>query len=113
MMTIIQIHKRMDLESDELENNSNNEGTLTLAVTCASLNIRYPQEFSLLNEVREKLETIILSAFKSYMYFPDHGYSGDRPERIILHLLEQKTQYQENQGGHPKTVILHQSRYPL
>lgn len=36
-----------------------NKGTLTLDATCAPTNIRYPQDISLLNESREKLETII------------------------------------------------------
>lgn len=36
-----------------------NKGTLTLDATCALANIRYPQDISLLNEAREKLETII------------------------------------------------------
>ena len=36
-----------------------NKGTLTLDATCAPANIRYPQDVSLLNEAREKLETII------------------------------------------------------
>lgn len=43
-----------------------NEGTLMLDATCAPSNIRYPQDFSLLNEAREKLETIIISFCKSY-----------------------------------------------
>ena len=33
-----------------------NKGTLTLDATCAPANIRYPQDISLLNEAREKLE---------------------------------------------------------
>jgi hypothetical protein len=36
-----------------------NEGTLILDATCAPSNIRYPQDFSLLNEAREKLEKMI------------------------------------------------------
>ena len=36
-----------------------NSGTLILDATCAPSNIRYPQDFSLLNEAREKLEKII------------------------------------------------------
>lgn len=34
------------------------KGTLMLDATCAPSNIRYPQNFSLLNEAREKLETM-------------------------------------------------------
>lgn len=43
-----------------------NKGTLMLDATCAPSNIRYPQDFSLLNEAREKLETIIIRFCKSY-----------------------------------------------
>ena len=45
---------------------SDNEGTLILDATCAPVNIRYPQDVSLLNEAREKLETIIYRFCKSY-----------------------------------------------
>lgn len=43
--------------------------------TCAPSNIRYPQDFSLLNEAREKLETIIIRFCKSY------GFSRPRMYR--------------------------------
>ena len=43
-----------------------NKGTLTLDATCAPANIRYPQDISLLNEAREKLEIIIYRFCKSY-----------------------------------------------
>ena len=43
-----------------------NKGILTLDATCAPVNIRYPQDISLLNEAREKLETIIYRFCKSY-----------------------------------------------
>lgn len=36
-----------------------NAGTLTIDATCAPSNIRYPQDFALLNESREKLEQMI------------------------------------------------------
>jgi hypothetical protein len=39
--------------------NSTNKGTLILDATCVPSNIRYPQDYSLLNEGREKLEKII------------------------------------------------------
>ena len=38
---------------------ADNAGTLILDATCAPSNIRFPQDFSLLNEAREKLEKII------------------------------------------------------
>lgn len=36
-----------------------NKGTIIIDATCAPSNIRYPQDFSLLNEAREKLESIV------------------------------------------------------
>ncbi len=44
-----------------------NKGTLTLDATCAPANIRYPQDISLLNEARQKLEAIIYRFCKSYV----------------------------------------------
>lgn len=43
-----------------------NEGTLILDATCAPVNIRYPQDVSLLNEAREKLEAMIWRFHKAY-----------------------------------------------
>lgn len=43
-----------------------NKGTLTLDATCAPANIRYPQDISLLNETREKLENMIYRFCKCY-----------------------------------------------
>ena len=43
-----------------------NSGTLTLDATCAPANIRYPQDVSLLNEAREKLEGIIYRLCRSH-----------------------------------------------
>ena len=51
--------------SDVIEENianiaeSANSGTLIIDATCCPVNIRYPQDFSLLNECREKLEAMI------------------------------------------------------
>ena len=43
-----------------------NKGTMMLDATCAPANIRYPQDVSLLNEAREKLETILYRFHKAY-----------------------------------------------
>ena len=43
-----------------------NEGTLILDASCAPVNIKYPQDVSLLNEAREKLETIIYRFHQTY-----------------------------------------------
>lgn len=42
------------------------KGTLAIDATCAPANIRYPQDISLLNEAREKLEQMIYRMCKSY-----------------------------------------------
>lgn len=52
--------------SNTAEENDKNEGTLILDATCVPANIRYPQDVSLLNEAREKPETIIYRFCKSY-----------------------------------------------
>ena len=70
-------HKKKDDDDTPSSNSSNdgdnssetekkNKGTLMLDATCAPSNIRYPQDISLLNEAREKLETIIDRFCKSY-----------------------------------------------
>ena len=43
-----------------------NKGTLAIDATCAPSNIRYPQDISLLNEAREKLEYMIYRMCKAY-----------------------------------------------
>ncbi len=43
-----------------------NKGTLVIDATCAPANIRYPQDISLLNEAREKLEHMIYRMCKAY-----------------------------------------------
>ncbi|MGL6198530.1 MAG: IS5 family transposase [Lachnospiraceae bacterium] len=53
-------------EQDTPESESGNKGTLLLDATCAPSNIRYPQDFSLLNEARVKVETIIIRFCKSF-----------------------------------------------
>lgn len=40
-------------------NAGSNKGTLIIDATCCPVKIRYPQDFSLLNEAREKLEAVI------------------------------------------------------
>lgn len=48
------------------EEEAGNYGTLAIDATCAPANIRYPQDISLLNEAREKLERMIYRMCKSY-----------------------------------------------
>ena len=56
--------EKRDYEKDQED--AGNEGTLIIDATCAPANIRYPQDVSLLNEAREKLEMIIYRFCKSY-----------------------------------------------
>lgn len=53
-------------DDNDASKEDTNKGTLILDATCAPANIRYPQDISLLNEAREKLETIIYRFCKSY-----------------------------------------------
>ena len=55
-----------DGQDTKQEHSPENKGTMMLDATCAPSNIRYPQDFSLLNEAREKLETIIIRFCKAY-----------------------------------------------
>ncbi|MBE0472286.1 MAG: IS5 family transposase [Methyloprofundus sp.] len=57
-----------DKDSDNQKNTDKpiNQGTMIIDATCAPSNIRYPQDFSLLNEAREKLEAIIDSLCKDH-----------------------------------------------
>jgi len=52
--------------SEEINEASDNHGTLMIDATCAPASVRYPQDFSLLNEAREKLETIVIRFCKAY-----------------------------------------------
>ena len=51
-----------------------NSGTLILDATCAPQNIRYPQDVSLLNEAREKMEEIIDLLCYEYNYYRPRIY---------------------------------------
>ena len=51
-----------------------NKGTLAIDATCAPANIRYPQDISLLNEAREKLEQMISHMCRSYGLQPPRRY---------------------------------------
>ena len=51
-----------------------NEGTLILDATCAPQNIAYPQDINLLNEAREKLESIIDEICDEYNFYKPRMY---------------------------------------
>ena len=66
--------KNANTASDELDN----LGTSILDATCSPSNIRYPQDYSLLNEAREKLEVMIDCFHKQY-----HPWNKPRTYRRI------------------------------
>ena len=66
--------KAANTRSDDLEN----LGTEILDATCSPSNIRYPQDFSLLNEAREKLEDMIDFFHKNY-----HPWAKPRTYRRV------------------------------
>lgn len=68
------MQKAANTRSDDIEN----LGTAILDATCSPSNIRYPQDFSLLNEAREKLEDMIDYFHKNY-----HPWDKPRTYRRI------------------------------
>ena len=67
--------KAANTRSDDIEN----LGTEILDATCSPSNIRYPQDFSLLNEAREKLEDMI-----DYFHKNCHPWAKPRTYRLNL-----------------------------
>lgn len=60
-----------------------NKGTMMLDATCAPSNIRYPQDYSLLNEAREKLESIIDRFSKSYGFKKPRTYRREARKNYL------------------------------
>ena len=60
-----------------------NKGTMMLDATCAPSNIGYPQDFSLLNEAREKLEHIIDRFCKSYGFMKPRTYRREARKNYL------------------------------
>lgn len=84
------IKQEDDNDSDNTSNDSSNgddktdnKGSLTLDATCAPSNIRYPQDFSLLNEAREKLEKIIDRFCKSYHLVKPRTYRREARKNYL------------------------------
>lgn len=61
-------------EPDSTSESSVNSGTLILYATCAPQNIKYPQDISLLNEVREKLEDMLCRIYDEYGFYKPRMY---------------------------------------
>ena len=60
-----------------------NEGTLILDATCAPQNIAYPQDINLLNEAREKLESIIDEICDEYNFYKPRMYRKKAREAYL------------------------------
>jgi len=60
-----------------------NEGTLILDATCAPQNIAYPQDINLLNEAREKLESIIDEICDEYNFYKPRMYREKAREAYL------------------------------
>ena len=61
-------------DADNTSDTSANHGTLILDATCAPQNIKYPQDFELLNEVREKLEDMLCRSSDEYGFYRPRMY---------------------------------------
>ena len=66
-------------DRDETPAANGNAGTMILDATCSPSNIRFPQDFSLLNEAREKLDAMI-----DLMHDPHSGKRRPRTYRKVL-----------------------------
>ena len=60
-----------------------NEGTLILDATCAPQNIAYPQDINLLNEAREKLESLIDEICDEYNFYKPRMYREKAREAYL------------------------------
>lgn len=63
--------------------------TLIIDATCCPVRIRYPQDFSLLNEAHEKLEAIINRIFRDYSLYKPRIYCRKSRE-VFLNLSKKK-----------------------
>ena len=92
--------------SQEIETETANSGTLMLDATCAPQNIEYPQDVNLLNECREKLERLIDKICYDFNYYTPRMYRENarkdylslakckkRPAKRIRKAVKQQLQY--------------------
>ncbi len=63
-----------DSDQHDKTDASENAGTLILDATCAPQQIKYPQDFELLNEAREKLEDMICRISEEYGFYRPRMY---------------------------------------
>jgi len=65
-------------KNDDVNDEDDNSGALTLDATCAPRNIKYPQDIELLNETCEKLEDMICRISDEY------GFSDQECTKIVI-----------------------------
>ena len=72
-------------DTDNTSDSSGNSGTLILDATCAPQNIKYPQDFELLNEVREKLEDMLCRISDENGFYRPRMYKKNaRKDYLVL-----------------------------
>ncbi len=87
-----------------------NKGTLTLDATCAPANIRYPQDISLLNEAREKLENMIYCFCKCYGLKLPRRYRKRARKEYLAFAKSRKHTAKKNPQRTPQTAWLREKR---
>ena len=97
-------------DSDDGPGGGANSGTLTIDATCATSNIRYPQDVSLLNEARENAEKLLdvlhdPAAAKKAPQLPQ-----TRKERLPELCPQPQTYRKENKESHSEAVGISQTR---
>ena len=85
--------------NDDTAKEDTNKGTLTIDATCSPANIRYPQDVSLLNEAREKLENIIYHFCKCYSLKLPRRYRK-RARKEYLAFAKSKNIHQRRSAAH-------------
>lgn len=103
---------------DSAPGESDNAGTVVLDATCASQNIRYPQDVNLLNEARENLEYMVDFLCAKFGYYTPRMYrqnarkdylnlakSKKRTSRKIRTAIRQQLQYIRRDRGYIESLL--------
>ena len=93
-------------DSENDDSGEKNKGTLIIDATCAPQNIRYPQDVSLLNEAREKLEGIILHICDKFYYYAPRMYR-EKARKDYLNFAKSK----KRSGKKVRNAIKKQLQY--
>ena len=99
---IIQINNDIFFKPDKPKEETANQGTLILDATCAPQDIRFPQDASLLNEAREKLEAIIDAV---YLFLIQVGLADiNKPRTYRVNAHKEYLNYTKGRGGSRKKI---------